>query len=678
MQRTPALLAVLALLGTACVPGRRPASGPEAESSDTATRHLVRPVPLTPSFRDAVQRGTRTLAGAPGSRYWQQRVSYRIEAELDPRTATLRGRERIVYRNHSPVPLRALVLHLYQNLFREGVPRNRFAPITGGVTLERVAAAGQPLAERPLAQIPVLTLPEPGAPVGYAVQGTLARLILPRAVVPGDSAVLEIDWSFHVPPSGTFRTAWQDTLGGRAFQVAQWYPQVAVFDDVRGWDATPYLGEGEFYLEYGDFEVALTLPAGWLVGATGTLRNPQEVLPAEALRRLAAAAGSDSVTRVVSEADAASGRATLPGRDGRLTWRFYARDVRDFAFAASDRYVWDAVRADVPAGEGADTTASRGVLVHALYRPGAPGWGEAARHAQRSLEGFSRLLVPYGYGQLTLAEGSVGAMEYPQILFIGKPDSERRLFGSIAHEVAHQWFPMMVGQDEAAFAWMDEGITEYHESLAVAERFPEGPDPFLEDLASYLAVAGSEREVPLMRHIDLVAPHGEPGVAAYRKPATLFRSLRGIVGDSVYWQALRTYAREWRFRHPYPWDLFHTVERVAGRDLDWFWYPWWWETGTLDYAIGGVEAGEGGSVRITLRDLGDIPAPIAVVVTAEGGAVSRAEIPIELWTVDRLRTATLALPVYGAPLRVEIDPEHLFPDVNPENNVWVAPGAQPR
>lgn len=666
-RSTPLLAALLAL--AACTPFGRPASSPAA-AGDTATRLLLRPVPVPLSYRQAVQRGTRTPAGAPGERYWQQRVSYRIQAELDPATALLRGRERIVYRNRSPVPLTTVVLNLYQNIFTESVPRNRYAPNTGGVTLERVAAQGQPLSVRTVDELPVVT-PEERMPVGYAVQGTLARLVLPRAVVPGDSVVLEVEWRHTVPPKGAFRTGWEDALGGRVLQVAQWYPQVAVYDDVYGWDATPYLGDGEFYLEYGDWDVSLTLPAGWLVGATGTLRNPEQVLTPQAQARLAAvAAGADSVARVVTEADLAGGGATQRGADGRLTWRFTASDVRDFAFAASDRYVWDAGRAAVPAEGGAP---ARSVLVHSLYRPGAPGWGEAMRYGRHSIQFFSRMVMPYAYPQVTVSEGPIYGMEYPNLVFIARPEAAADLHSVIAHEVAHQWFPMMVGENEAAYAWMDEGFATYMQVRAQEDYFPGTPSPFIAEAAGYLAVAGTEREVPLMRHTDLVSPYGARTVAAYTKPGLLLRSLSGVVGDSVFARAFSTYAREWRFRHPYPWDFFDTVERVAGRDLDWFWYPWWWETGTLDYAIVAVETTEPGSVRVTIRDLGEVPAPIPVVVTADNGAVTRAELPVELWTEDRLRTATLTVPVYGRPVRVQIDPDFIFPDVNPENNLWTAP-----
>lgn len=665
--RTIALAALC--LGAACTPFRRPAAAPEAAApvGDTATRLLLRPVPVPPSYRDAVQRGTRTATGAPGPRYWQQRVRYRIDAELDPQSTLLRGRERIVYRNNSPVALRDVVLNLYQNIFTESVPRNRYAPNTGGITLERVAVEGTALTQQPVSAISVLTSPRANAPLGYSVQGTLGRLILPRMLNPGDSTVLEIDWHFKVPPYGnppSFRTGWEDALGGRVLQVAQWYPQIAVYDDVYGWDATPYLGEGEFYLEYGDFDVALTLPAGWVVGATGTLRNPEQVLTPEAQQRLASATAPDAPVHVVTEADLAAGRATQRG-NGRLTWRFQASDVRDFAFATSDRYLWDAARVQVPTDDGAGT---RAVTIHSLYRPGAPGWGESARYGTHSIGFFSRLLIPYPYPQAVVSEGPIYGMEYPGLVFIARPTDPHDLYAVIAHELGHQWFPMTVGQNEAAYPWMDEGFTTFDEDTARAEFFP-GSDPFGETRAAYLNVAGTEREVPLMRHTDLVTPYGARTVAAYSKPGVLLRSLRSIVGDTTFIRGMRTYAREWKFRHPYPWDYFSTMERVSGRDLDWFFYPWWFETGTLDYAIAGVEQGQG-SVTVTLRDLGDIPAPVAVVVTAENGAATRIQVPIETWTVDRYRSVPVSIPVYGRAVRVEVDPEQLFPDVNRENNVW--------
>lgn len=665
---------LLSLLLPACAPAG-PRAAPEPEIvPDTFLRPLLRPVPVPAPYREALERETRSPSGAPGPRYWQQRVRYRIDAELDPRNELLRGSETVVYRNQSPDTLRDVVLNLYQNIFSQGVPRNRYVQITGGMTLERVEAGGQALPERTSAEIPTLRSPPADAPVGYAVQGTLGRLVLPRPLLPGDSTVLRIAWHYTVPPAGTFRTAWEDALGGRVFQVAQWYPQVATYDDLRGWDATPYLGDGEFYLEYGDWEVNLTLPAGWLVGATGELQNPDAVLSAEARSRLAAALRSDSSTHVVTAGDVAAGRITRGGA-GKLTWRFRARNVRDFAWVASDRYAWDVVPVTIPA-DTATGAGARVVPVNALYRPGAPGWEQAALYGRHATHFFSELLIPYVYPQITVSEGPVFGMEYPQLVFIARPSDPADLYAVIAHEIGHQWFPMAVGSPEARYAWMDEGFTTYDENRA-REDFFAGSDPWATELARYLSVAGTEAEVPLMRHTDLVSPYGARTVAAYSKPAVLLRALGAVMGDSAFRAGMREYAHTWLGKHPQPWDFFHTMERAAGRALDWFWYPWWWETGTLDLAVGAVEQPDTASVVVTVEDRGQIPVPAAVVVTGENGIRVAAEIPIEVWTVDRRRVATLTLPFPGRATRVEIDPDGFFPDMDRSNNVWTAPGAEP-
>ncbi|MFL5386866.1 MAG: M1 family metallopeptidase [Longimicrobiaceae bacterium] len=620
-------------------------------------------IPVSEAFRRGVAAGTRTTTGMPGPRYWQQVVSYTIRAELDPRTTLLHGSERIVYRNRSPDVLRAIVLNLYQNIYSESVPRNRRAPNTGGVALERVVVQGSRLAEQPAAAIGVMRQVERPA-AGYAVDGTLARLMLPRPLAPGDSAVLEIDWHHKVPPAPTFRTAWEDALGGRAFVVGQWYPQVAAYDDVNGWDATPYLGDGEFYLEYGTFTVGLTLPAGWIVGATGALTNREQVLSPQTLQRLERSATSDSVVHVVTVADLASGAALTRPASGKQTWWFSAAGVRDFAFAASDRYLWDVARTRVLDEAGLGYV----LPVHALYRPGAPGWDRAWRYGQHALVFLSRLLTPYRYPQATIAEGPIAGMEYPMMVFIHRPESAEDLQSVIAHELGHEWFPMLVGSDEASYAWMDEGVNSYFEDRAHEDFFPGTPPGG--SVSSYLRVAGHDNEVPLMRHTDLVSPYGARTVAAYTKPAAVLPALRAVLGDAAFDRALREYVQAWSYKHPQPWDFFNTFERVAGRDLDWFWRPWFFETGVLDQAVESVRPASGG-VDVVLRDRGDVAMPAFVTVTASGGAVTQRELPVTAWTGPRgSRTATLRVPVSGAATRVEVDARRSYPDVNRANNVW--------
>lgn len=651
-------IGALLLTGACATSAPPPPMATVPPAADTATlrpRYAVRPVPYTNAFAGAIERGTRTPDGRPGPRYWQQRVAYRIEAELDPATARLSGTETIVYQNNSPDTLRELRFMLYQNAFAPGVQRVRRVPMTGGTTLERVAVEG-----RAARQGPVLT-----GPLTYAVDGTQMRLSLPRSLPPGASTTVEIAWSHAVPPRGAPRTGHIDN---EVFVVAQWYPQVATYDDVHGWHAIPYWTNGEFYLEYGDFDVTLTLPEGWLVDATGVLQNPDEVLPGPVRARVARALAQDSVVRVVTENDVEEGTATERAPGSQLDWHFVARNVRDFAFATSNRYVWDATRAVLPDahGDGRPDT----VLVNAFYRPQFEAWREGARYTRHAVTFHAERWHPYIWPKITSAEGPIGGMEYPMLVFIGSPSDAISLYSVISHEVAHEWYPMMVGSNESRHAWQDEGLVTYIEDLSVPDIFP-GETPALGTQNSYLRIAGSDSERELMREPDLFGVGPQYGVAAYTKPGTLLRALGGVIGEERVHEGLREYARRWLLKHPTPWDFFATMEAAAGRDLDWFWHPWFFETATLDQAIAEVRH-DAGTTEIVIEDRGSAPMPVLLRVTLADGSQSDHTLPVEPWLEGRTRQV---LRVDGAVSRAEIDPEQRFPDVERSNNTWSA-GAQ--
>jgi hypothetical protein len=445
-------------------------------------------------------------------------------------------------------------------------------------------------------------------------------------------------------------------------QVAQWYPQIAVYDDVMGIDATPYTGNAEFYLDYGDFDYSVDAPAGWLIAGTGTLQNPEQVLTPEVRQRLAQALQSDTPVRVVNGSNV--GRATLPGNNGRVVWRFSAQNVRDVAWATSNRYYWDATRGAIPQPGGG----VRYIPVHSFYRSLAPFWDKAIRHADQAIEFLSREELPYTYPQITVSEGPIYGMEYPMIVFVGRPtDNEKSLYAVVAHEVGHEWFPMMVGGDEAVAAWMDEGINTYQEALAYNDYW-RGNDHWPEARNIYLAAAGQRADMPLMTNADQL-DNQALGVAGYYKPGLVMRALRATLGDEVFQRGMRTYLQEWMYKHPYPQDFFNTMERVSGRDLDWFVYPWFYTRGTFNQALGQVTPGAS-AVSVTVRDLGQIPGPAFLVVTTSAGVV-RYTIPVDRFLNPRnTRSVTVSIPVQGHVTRVELDPEQYFPDVNRRNNVW--------
>jgi hypothetical protein len=612
-----------------------------------------RPYPVFESrgFARAVERGTRTRTGAPGPKHWTQYARYRLAAELDPAARRLTGRGTIAYLNRSPDTLPFLVLNLYQDVFAPGGMRNEGVNPTKGFELTRLAVAGETV--------------YPAAPGGRpAMQrtATLALVRLPRPLMPGDSVALDAEWAFDVPEQGP--RMGQD---GEVFYLAYWYPQLAVYDDVAGWTIYPHMGQSEFYMGYGDYDVSLTVPAGWLIGATGELANADEVLPRAARDRLAAARRSSDVTHVITAADRSAGQVTAPGAGGKVTWRFRATNVRDFAFGTSDRYLWDATRAVAGdyTGDGKPDTAA----IFTLYRPDRAAWAQGARYTRFAIEFLSRFLWPYPYPHMTAVDGitSCGGMEYPMMTCIGGARDTMGLFGVTLHETAHMWFPMMVGSNEQAHAWQDEGLTSYNTSQGSREFFNRADD--LSIFNGYLGFARTGNEVELMRHGEQY-PALTPayGVASYAKMASILRMLRGLLGEETFNRAYREYGRRWINKHPTPLDFFNTFSDVAGRDLSWFWRTWFYETWTLDQALGSVRDA-GGTLEITVEDRGLAPMPARVAVTRADGAVERLEVPVEVW-LGGARSHVLRVRNAATVTKVEIDPENAFADVDRGNQTW--------
>ena len=634
---------------------------PEAPASPTEdallpNRPIPYPVTPPPAFERAIENGTRTPSGAPGPNYWTNTADYTIDATLSPATRTLRGTMTVEYQNNAPNALQQVAFHLRQNLHKQGATRNRPVQITGGLEVSAVEYGGQPLVERTAQRF------QEDVP-GYVIRDTRMFVTLPDSIPSGGSATFAMSWSFEVPASGAPRMG-QD---GEAFYLGYWYPQLAVYDDLEGWVAEPYQGDGEFYMGYGSYDVSVTLPDGWLVGATGTLQNPGEVLSAQTRERLAGVTGPDSIVTIVGPDERAAGTSTRQSPTGTLTWRFSAENVRDFAFGASDAYVWDATLAET--GDADDGSAR----IHALYRPDASAWDRGAEFGRFSIEHLSDMIMPYPYPHMTLVEGIIGGgMEYPMITLIGGNRTYRSLFGVTYHEISHMWFPMVVGTNEKRYTWMDEGTTTFNTAVGEADFF-EDAQPWLNAQRYYMSLAGTGYEEPPMRHADNYT-YGSParGVASYTKPGIYLHALRGFVGDEAFFEAYRAYADRWAYKHPTPHDLFNTFEDVLGRDLDWFWTSVLYETWTVDHAVADVADTEEG-VRVTIADEGRTPLPVLLRVTyADGSAASRT-LPVGPW-LQGARTTTAQFPA-GDVLRVEIDPQRYYPDTDRSDNTWTADSA---
>ncbi|TFG62841.1 MAG: M1 family peptidase [Gemmatimonadales bacterium] len=610
-------------------------------------------------YARAIEAGTRSTDGRPGPNYWEQRVDYAIDVELDPATALVRGSETITIHNGSPNAIPVIALRLYQNVFAEGVERNRTVELTGGMELTRLVVAGTELKQ--------VSQQNFNREPGYLLLSTLTAVRLPVPLAAGAELELEVDWSFVVSGGGGFRNG---HLNNEVFNIAQWYPQVAVYDDVFGLDIEPYLGDGEFYVDYGDFDVAITVPSQWVVVGTGTLMNPDEVLRPEQVALLASAPALDTVVKIVSPEDIAAGTVTQDQEGRRLTWQFHADNVRDFAFAASNKYAWDAT--------GAETGGPQGrALIQGVYDPAVAAWAEAAPFGKHAIEFYSNYLYAYPYPTATVAYGppQVNGMEYPMITFISPVSDPVGLNGVTTHELSHFWVPMIVGTKENAYAWMDEGFTTYNTSLAMDDYYGDDPERRRGRdgaMGGYLQAARAEVEVPIMWHTDF-APNGfGRSIAAYSKPGMLMHALRHMMGEDEFDAAYRDYIDTWAFKHPMPWDFFAMMEEAAGTDLDWFWQSWYYETGTLDQAVVAVTDVEGGAEVTVSNNRGGVM-PVELHLELENGTTIVDVWPAGVWAGTR--EVTRLVLTDSQVRKVSIDPDTWYPDIDRSNNDWERPGA---
>ena len=617
-------------------------------------RPIPHPTVMSAGFQDALENGTRNSTGEPGPNYWQQSADYVINARLLPEEKRVEGTVRIVYDNNSPDSLNWVALQLIQNVYAEGAARSYSAEVTGGMEITRVVAGGEVLSDTSR------------QPARYRVFGTLMQVRPGSPVAPGESLEMEIDFGFKAPQRG--RMGWNlDNL----LYIAYWYPQMAVYDDVIEWQTDQFLGQSEFYMGYGTYDVTIEAPEGWVIMATGELQNADEVLPETIHERLLAAEQSDTVVHVLTPEDFGPGTATQTSESGYLSWHFTADNVRDVAFLAATESRWDAARA--PVGDLDGDGEMDYARTESFWRETAPKWEHAWRYTQHSIDFLSRWTgVMYPWSHMTSVEGGGimgGGMEFPMLTLIGafNQASDTSLYGVHAHEIAHMWVPMIVGVDERRRSWMDEGTTSFNTDQAMKEFYP-GRNWDVGTRESYAGFARTGREGEMMRRSDYQYPGGAWGVAAYPKPATMLATLRGLLGEEVFVEAYRTYLTNWSFKHPKPWDFFNTFNTVAGQDLDWFWSTWYFEIWTLDQSIADVTTG-GSETTVHIEDLGLAPMPARVTFTLANGEEMHGEVPVEHWLAGN-RTAELSITTDSPVIKVEIDAEGVFPDVDRDNNVW--------
>ena len=501
-------------------------------------------------------------------------------------------------------------------------------------------------------------------PLAKRVEGTVMKVDLAEPLAPGGAVTFDIAWHFGIPEHGA------DRMGrdGPLYELAQWYPRMAVYDDVGGWNTEPYLGQGEFYLDYGDYTYAVTLPAGYVVAGTGTLENPREVLTPTEIQRLAQARSSATPVPIITAAELQSG-AARPRATGTLTWRFAARNVRDVAWAASPEYQWDA-------------SSWQGIVAQAYYRPSAADlWRDAADQSRMSIQEYSERWFRYPYPQISAVEGPVSGMEYPMLAMEAHSSDKYDLYNVVTHEIGHNWFPMIVGSNERVHMWQDEGFNTFINLFSEARRYPERGDE-LARAAEERALVQRAMANGFDRPVDVPPDRTNPqllGLDAYVKPSVALQTLRQeVLGPAAFDDAFRTYIQRWAFKHPTPADFFRTMNDVSGRQLDWFWREWFVDNPAFDQAIDTVavaQHGDSSDVTVLYGNRARGVLPILARFTFSDGSRREFDYPAEVWTMNSSRYVRRYQFAGKQLTRVELDPDHRLIDVDRSNNGWQSPTA---
>lgn len=627
----------------------------------------------------------RSSDGAPGPQYWQNRADYELHASIDTQSKVLTCTELITYTNNSPDTLTSLWLQLEQNSYRKdsraaafssGVRRRRGPAITGPTNTDGYTFASieiQPLAKTH----------QPAIKAQAVISDTRMQIQLPKAIALHHGEQIRVRIRYHYTIPGLFggRTSWGHAKQGDIFDIAQWYPRMCVYDDLRGWNTLPYLAN-EFYLEYGHFDYYVTVPANMIVAGSGELVNANEVLTPAELSRLAMARNSGKTVMIRTAEDV--DRAVASSTTQTKTWHFVMYSTRDVVFSTSAAFLWDAARINVPGGGVGEYPAHKALAqsVYPIESAGSDAWGRSTEYLKDAIEHFSARWYPYPYPNAINVAGFSSGMEYPGVLFDGINSKGGPLFWVTAHEIGHTWFPMIVGFNERRNAWMDEGFNTFID-IFESEDFEHGvygpkrdaefaPNPELPPADQIVKVLDDPDAPPIMTRADAIPE-------TYRHPVTYFKSAFGLVllrndilGPARFDFAFRKFIRDWAFKHPSPSDFFRAMESEGGEDLSYFWRGWYFNNWKLDLAVTNaayVDSGDpGNGLRVTLENRDRLVLPSMLRVQLADGSHVDVAVPAETWLQNT--THSFVVPLTGPAISATIDPDHVLPDVDRSNNTF--------
>lgn len=601
----------------------------------------------------------RSASGMPGPKYWQNAVDYKISARLNDQTNEITASVTLEYTNNSPDELDFIWLQLDQNMFSQEGRGHLIVPLTrsrygdarsdfdGGYDIRSVKLGSGNAAE-------------------HSITDTRMQVFLPEPLQPnGGKTTITVDYSYTVPSHGADRTGVLETQNGKIFAIAQWFPRVAVYDDILGWNVQPYTGPGEFYLEFGDYEVEITAPINHIVVMGGELLNPEDVYTDDQLERLELAKKSDE-TVVIRSAEEVTQRSSRPQNQEELTWKFRLENARDVAWASSPAFILDGAKINLPSGN-----TSLALSAYPVESNGDNAWERSSEYTKASVEFYSNMLMEYPYPVAINVAADIGGMEYPAIVFCSYKSKARGLWGVTDHEFGHIWFPMIVGNNERLHAWMDEGFNTFINDLST-EAFNEGEyhQPFGD--ANRLAQALTRPDLEPVMSAPQNMQERNIGILAYFKPGFGLTLLRNeILGPERFDRAFKAYLHRWAYKHPTPDDFFRTIENVAGENLNWFWRGWFKHNWRFDQGVVMVISDASNPDDrgfITIENFEKMPMPVVVDITTESGKVHRVRLPVEIW--ERNDKWTFKAPTNEKIVAVQLDPDKVYPDHNPDNNRW--------
>ncbi|MFD2784778.1 M1 family metallopeptidase [Hymenobacter rubripertinctus] len=600
-------------------------------------------LPVSRTIRATYAKGTRAESGRPGPKYWQNSADYTIKVNFDPATRRVSGTAAIAYHNQSPDSLRQVWFKLYPNLYQKGAPRaGGMSPedVGEGITVEALTINGQAVAAA-------------DRPASFTNLAVPAR----RAIAPGQTANITVAYSYTLNSGSHMRTG--EVEPGADF-VAYFFPRVAVYDDIDGWNKHPYLGSQEFYNDFANFSVDVTVPRNFVVWATGDLTNADQVLTKKYAQRLREAETKDGITSIISEADVKR-RDITASKNPENTWHFEARNVTDFVFATTDHYVWQASSLVV------DPATQRRTRVDAVYNPKHKDFEEVVQFARKTVEAMSYTFPkwPFPYAHETIFDG-LDQMEYPMMVNDNPTSTREDAITLTDHEIFHTMFPFYMGTNETKYGWMDEGWATIGEWIISGIIDPKLDDNY--GIAPYAAAADTEVDTPIM-----TLSTQQTGTAfflnSYPKPGLGYLYVKDLLGDELFTKALHTYIRNWNGKHPMPHDFFNSMNEGAGRNLNWFWQRWFFDGGYPDLAISQVTKTATG-YDVVVESKGTKPVPVDLTITFADNSTAKLHRTIGVWE-SGAKTVTVPVATTKAMKQMKLGAT-LVPDSYPQDNVWVA------